>query len=127
MASLSDIRPWEPKFGNQGVPHTYHDIAVVTPPSYDTNFQPTVAGVITGRVTDREGGTGIADASVLLRSGSVIVSGNTLQLSTDAGGGLYDSSYSPRHLRRVRAAIGLRSGPRQRYRWSACDNAELRS
>lgn len=31
------IRPWEPTHENQGVPHTYHHISVVTPPRYDTN------------------------------------------------------------------------------------------
>lgn len=32
------IRPWEPTHENQGVPHTYHDISVVSPPCYDTNL-----------------------------------------------------------------------------------------
>ena len=83
-----DIRPWEPQHENSGVQHTYHDIRLVAPPPYDPQFQRPTAGVITGRVTDREAGTGIADASVLVRSGSVILpgSGNTLQLSTDSGG-----------------------------------------
>jgi Common central domain of tyrosinase len=31
------IRPWEPTHENQGFPHTYHHISVVTPPRYDTN------------------------------------------------------------------------------------------
>ena len=31
------IRPWEPTHENQGVPHTYHHMSVVTPPRYDTN------------------------------------------------------------------------------------------
>ena len=85
---FSDIRPWEPKHENQGVPHTYHDISVVTPPSYDTNSPRLgVSGVITGRVTDREAGTGISDASVLVRAGSAVFpGGNTVQLSTDSGG-----------------------------------------
>jgi hypothetical protein len=32
-----NIRPWEPTHENQGVPHDYHDISVVSPPCYDTN------------------------------------------------------------------------------------------
>lgn len=32
------IRPWEPTHENQGVPHTYHHISVVSPPCYDTNL-----------------------------------------------------------------------------------------
>ena len=31
------IRPWEKTHENQGVPHTYHDISLITPPRYDTN------------------------------------------------------------------------------------------
>lgn len=31
-----DIRPWEPTHENQGFPHTYLDLSVVTPPCYDT-------------------------------------------------------------------------------------------
>jgi hypothetical protein len=92
-----DIRPWERTHENEGVPHTYHDISVVTPLVYDTNPpRPAVAGVITGRVTDLEAGTGIADASVLLRSGSVILpgGGNTLQVSTDSMG-LYTTPVVP--------------------------------
>ncbi|KAF9927394.1 hypothetical protein BGZ67_007537 [Mortierella alpina] len=32
----SDVRPWEPTHENQGRPHNYHDITLVTPPRYDT-------------------------------------------------------------------------------------------
>lgn len=31
-----NIRPWEPTHENQGFPHTYHDLSVVSPPCYDT-------------------------------------------------------------------------------------------
>ena len=32
------IRPWEATHENQGMPHDYHHISVVSPPRYDTNF-----------------------------------------------------------------------------------------
>jgi hypothetical protein len=32
------IRPWEPSHENQGSPHNYHDISLITPPRYDTNY-----------------------------------------------------------------------------------------
>ena len=38
VGEFHSIRPWEPTNENQGVPHNYHDISVVTPPRYDTNF-----------------------------------------------------------------------------------------
>ena len=34
------IRPWEPTHENQGTPHDYHDMSVVTPPTYDTSPHP---------------------------------------------------------------------------------------
>lgn len=33
---FSDVRPWEPTHENEGFPHDYHHVSVVTPPSYDT-------------------------------------------------------------------------------------------
>jgi hypothetical protein len=40
-----DIRPWEPTHENQGFPHTYHDLSVVTPPCYD-NTMPTTVRIV---------------------------------------------------------------------------------
>jgi hypothetical protein len=31
-----NLRPWEATHENQGFPHTYHDLSVVSPPCYDT-------------------------------------------------------------------------------------------
>ncbi len=38
VGEFHSIRPWEPTHENQGVPHTYHDPSVVSPPCYDTNL-----------------------------------------------------------------------------------------
>jgi Common central domain of tyrosinase len=37
VGEFHPIRPWETTHENQGVPHDYHHISVVTPPLYDTN------------------------------------------------------------------------------------------
>jgi hypothetical protein len=37
IGEFHHIRPWEPTHENQGFPHDYHHISVVSPPSYDTN------------------------------------------------------------------------------------------
>ncbi len=37
IGNFHNIRPWEATHENQGVPHDYHHISVVTPPRYDTN------------------------------------------------------------------------------------------
>jgi hypothetical protein len=37
VGAFHSIRPWEATHENQGVPHDYHHISVVTPPRYDTN------------------------------------------------------------------------------------------
>jgi hypothetical protein len=38
VGHFHNIRPWEATHENQGQPHTYHHISVVSPPRYDTNF-----------------------------------------------------------------------------------------
>jgi len=37
IGDFHPIRPWEATHENQGFPHDYHHISVVTPPCYDTN------------------------------------------------------------------------------------------
>ena len=38
VGAFHAIRPWESTHENQGVPHDYHHISVVSPPRYDTNL-----------------------------------------------------------------------------------------
>jgi hypothetical protein len=38
VGEFHNIRPWESTHENQGVPHDYHHISVVSPPRYDTNL-----------------------------------------------------------------------------------------
>jgi hypothetical protein len=44
QGDFGTIRPWEPTHENQGFPHDYHHLTVVSPPCYDTN--PTTVRIV---------------------------------------------------------------------------------
>jgi hypothetical protein len=98
VGAFHSIRPWEATHENQGVPHDYHHISVVTPPSYDTN--PSVAFIV-GRVTDTKGNP-IPGATVRVAESDPGIVPGIYTTRTDALGyynitlypGLYTGSYS---------------------------------